>query len=106
MCNGVDHLPKDCPTYFEMRGMRENCNALGFPNRFNQQWQPNSNPSCRNNLGTQPTQWRLEATSSNVPQQSLSLEDAFKSFMQVYAKSVEEQGMINQRLIKEQQGVK
>ena len=105
-CNGVDHLPKDCPTYFEMREMREHCNALGFPNRFNQQWQPNSNPSWRNNLGTQPTQWRPEATSSNAPQQSLSLEDAFKSFMQVHAKSVEEQGKINQRLLEEQQGVK
>lgn len=22
MCNGIDHVPKDCPTYFEMRGMR------------------------------------------------------------------------------------
>ncbi|KAL5564894.1 hypothetical protein UlMin_028058 [Ulmus minor] len=106
MCNGVDHLPKDYPTYFEMREMREHCNALGFPNGFNQQWQPNSNPSWRNNLGTQPTQWRLEATSSNVPQQSLSLEDSFKSFMQVHAKSVEEQGKINHRLLEEQQGVK
>ena len=49
MCNGVDHLPKDCPTYFEMR---EHCNALGFPNRFKQQSQPNLNLSWRNNLGT------------------------------------------------------
>ncbi|KAL5540047.1 hypothetical protein UlMin_042820 [Ulmus minor] len=51
------------------------------------------------------TQWRPEASSSNA-QQSLPLEDAFKSFMQVHAKSMEEQGKINQRLLEEQQGVK
>ena len=38
MCSAVDHLPKDFPTYLEMREMREKCNALGFSNRFNQQW--------------------------------------------------------------------
>ena len=63
MCNEVNHLPKDCPTYFKMR---EHCNALGFPNRFNQQWLLNSNLSWRNNLGTQPTQWKPDAQPSRT----------------------------------------
>ena len=99
MCNGVDHLPKDCPTYVEMR---EWCNALGFPNSFNQQWQPNLNLSWRNNLVTQPTQWRpnaqpsrtYQAHPSNVPP-PLSLEDAFKSFMK-------EQVKMNKQIMDEQ----
>ena len=84
MYNGVDHLPKDCPTY---DGIREQCNALGFPNKFNQQWQPNPNLSWRSN---QPTSY--QSPLPNAPQQPVSLEVAFRSFMEVQNKSVEESG--------------
>ena len=74
-----------------MRELREQCNVLGFPNRFNQQCQTNPNLSYRNNQFTQSnTQWRLDAQppktyqapSSNTLQQSFPLEDAFRSFME------------------------
>ncbi|KAL5577989.1 hypothetical protein UlMin_019688 [Ulmus minor] len=117
MCNGLDHTPRECPTYFEIKEIKEECNALGIPfrktynpysNTFNPgsknhpnfSWRSNAQPSTQTN-----TQWRTEVTSSNA-QQSLPLEDAFKSFMQVHAKSMEEQGKINKRLLEEQQGVK
>ncbi|KAL5555253.1 hypothetical protein UlMin_037489 [Ulmus minor] len=117
MCNGLDHTPRECPTYFEIKEIKEECNALGIPfrktydpysNTFNPGWKNHPNFSWRSN--TQPstqtnTQWSPEASSSNA-QQSLPLEDAFKSFMQVHAKSMEEQGKINQRLLEEQQEVK
>ncbi|KAL5569788.1 hypothetical protein UlMin_026363 [Ulmus minor] len=117
MCNGLDHTPRECPTYFEIKEIKEECNALGIPirktydpysNTFNPGWKNHLNFSWRSNAQPSPqtnTQWRPEASSSNA-QQSLSLEDAFKSFMQVHAKSMEEQGKINQRLLEEQQGVK
>ncbi|KAL5554205.1 hypothetical protein UlMin_041606 [Ulmus minor] len=117
MCNGLDHTPRECPTYFEIKEIKEECNALGIPfrktydpysNTFNPGWKNHPNFSWRSNAQPPPqpnTQWRPEASSSNA-QQSLPLEDAFKSFMQVHAKSMEEQGKINQRLLEEQQGVK
>ncbi|KAL5550610.1 hypothetical protein UlMin_000786 [Ulmus minor] len=117
MCNGLDHTPRECPTYFEIKEIKEECNALGIPfrktydpysNTFNPDWKNHPNFSWRSNAqpSTQTnTQWRPEASSSNA-QQSLPLEDAFKSFMQVHAKSMKEQGKINQRFLKEQQGVK
>ncbi|KAL5547811.1 hypothetical protein UlMin_003042 [Ulmus minor] len=117
MCNGLDHTPRECPTYFEIKEIKEECNALGIPfrktydpysNTFNPGWKNHPNFSWRSNAQPLPqpnTQWRPEASSSNA-QQSLPLEDAFKSFMQVHAKSMEEQGKINQRLLEEQQGVK
>ncbi|KAL5578110.1 hypothetical protein UlMin_019809 [Ulmus minor] len=117
MCNGLDHTPRECPTYFEIKEINEECNALGIPfrktydpysNTFNPGWKNHPNFSWRSNAqrSTQTnTQWRPEASSSNA-QQSLPLEDAFKSFMQVHAKSMEEQGKINQRFLEEQQGVK
>ncbi|KAL5563506.1 hypothetical protein UlMin_033253 [Ulmus minor] len=117
MCNGLDHTPRECPTYFEIKEIKEECNALGIPfrktydpysNTFNPGWKNHPNFSWRSNAQPSPqtnTQWRPEASSSNA-QQSLPLEDAFKSFMQVHAKSMEEQGKINQRLLEEQQGVK
>ncbi|KAL5556361.1 hypothetical protein UlMin_038597 [Ulmus minor] len=117
MCNGLDHTPRECPTYFEIKEIKEECNALGIPfrktydpysNTFNPGWKNHPNFSWRSNAQPSPqtnTQWRPKASSSNA-QQSLPLEDAFKSFMQVHAKSMEEQGKINQRLLEEQQGVK
>ncbi|KAL5544935.1 hypothetical protein UlMin_008719 [Ulmus minor] len=117
MCNGLDHTPRECPTYFEIKEIKEECNALGIPfrktydpysNTFNPGWKNHPNFSWRSNAQPPPQpnpQWRPEASSSNA-QQSLPLEDAFKSFMQVHAKSMEEQGKINQRLLEEQQGVK
>ncbi|KAL5547033.1 hypothetical protein UlMin_006720 [Ulmus minor] len=117
MCNGLDHTPRECPTYFEIKEIKEECNALGIPfrktydpysNTFNPGWKNHPNFSWRSNAQPPPqpnTQWRPEASSSNA-QQSLPLEDAFKSFMQVHAKSMEEQGKINQWLLEEQQGVK
>ncbi|KAL5580046.1 hypothetical protein UlMin_012488 [Ulmus minor] len=117
MCNGLDHTPRECPTYFEIKEIKEECNALGIPfrktydpysNTFNPGWKNHPNFSWRSNAQNPSqtnTQWRPEASSSNA-QQSLPLEDAFKSFMQVHAKSMEEQGKINQRLLEEQQGVK
>ncbi|KAL5549319.1 hypothetical protein UlMin_004550 [Ulmus minor] len=117
MCNGLDHTPRECPTYFEIKEIKDECNALGIPfrktydpysNTFNPGWKNHPNFSWRSNAQPSPqtnTQWRPEASSSNA-QQSLPLEDAFKSFMQVHAKSMEEQGKINQRLLEEQQGVK
>lgn len=127
MCNGVDHVPKDCPTYFEMRELKEECNALGMPyrkpyspysNTFNPGWKNHPNFSWRTdtqnaNQPSQPSQpsnrWVPDSSpssSSFSPNQSLPLEDAFKSFMQVHAKSMEEQAKINQKLLEEQQGVK
>ncbi|KAL5540455.1 hypothetical protein UlMin_042550 [Ulmus minor] len=122
MCNGLDHTPRECPTYFEIKEIKEECNALGIPfrktydpysNTFNPGWKNHPNFSWRSNAQNPSqtnTQWRPEASSSNAQgpnaQQSLPLEDAFKSFMQVHAKSMEEQGKINQRLLEEQQGVK
>ncbi|KAJ0038202.1 hypothetical protein Pint_23027 [Pistacia integerrima] len=117
MCNGVDHIPRDCPTYFELREMKEECNTLGMPfrktyspysNTFNPSWKNHPNFSWRTD--TQPptqsnTQWRPKPISSNAPQ-SLPLEDVFKSFMQAHAQNVEQQGKLNQRLLEEQQGVK
>ncbi|KAL5554757.1 hypothetical protein UlMin_042158 [Ulmus minor] len=94
MCNGVYHLPKDCPTYVEMR---EQCNALGFCNRFNQQWQPNPNLSWRSNQSTS-----YQAPLPNAQQQSFSLEEAFRSFMEVQNKNVEEQGKMNKQIVDEQ----
>ncbi|KAL5579072.1 hypothetical protein UlMin_011514 [Ulmus minor] len=117
MCNRLDHTPRECPTYFEIKEIKEECNDLGIPfrktydpysNTFNLGWKNHPNFSWRSNAqpSTQTnTQWRPEASSSNA-QQSLPLEDAFKSFMQVHAKSLEEQGRINQRFLEEQQGVK
>ncbi|KAL5568208.1 hypothetical protein UlMin_024783 [Ulmus minor] len=117
MCNGLDHTPRECPTYFEIKEIKEECNALGIPfrktydpysNTFNPGWKNHPNFSWRSNTQPSPqtnTQWRPETSSSNA-QQSLPLEDAFKSFMQVHAKSMEEQGKMNQRLLEEQQGVK
>ncbi|KAL5580498.1 hypothetical protein UlMin_012940 [Ulmus minor] len=117
MCNGLDHTSRECPTYFEIKEIKEECNALGIPfrktynpysNTFNPGWKNHPNFSWRSNAQPSPqtnTQWRPEASSSNA-QQSLPLKDAFKSFMQVHAKSMEEQGKINQRLLEEQQGVK
>ncbi|KAL5548071.1 hypothetical protein UlMin_003302 [Ulmus minor] len=117
MCNGLDHTPSECPTYFEIKEIKEECNALGIPFRktydpysktFNPGWKNHPNFSWRSNAQPSPqtnTQWRPEASSSNA-QQSLPLEDAFKSFMHVHAKSMEEQGKINQRLLEEQQWVK
>ncbi|KAL5562718.1 hypothetical protein UlMin_032465 [Ulmus minor] len=122
MCNGLDHTPRECPTYFEIEEIKEECNALGIPfrktydpysNTFNPGWKNHPNFSWRSNTQPSPqtnTQWRSETSSSNAPptnaQHSLPLEDAFKSFMQVHAKSMEEQGKMNQRLLEEQQGVK
>ncbi|KAJ0021256.1 hypothetical protein Pint_31382 [Pistacia integerrima] len=117
MCNGVDHIPRDCPTYFELREMKEESNTSGMPfrktyspysNTFNPSWKNHPNFSWRTD--TQPptksnTQWRPEPISSNAPQ-SLPLEDVFKSFMQAHAQNVEQQGKINQRLLEEQQRVK
>ncbi|KAL5577937.1 hypothetical protein UlMin_019636 [Ulmus minor] len=117
MCNRLDHTPRECPNYFEIKEIKEECNALGIPfrktydpysNTFNPGWKNHPNFSWRSNAqpSTQTnTQWRPEASSSNA-QQSLPLEDAFKAFMQVHAKSMEEQGKINQWLLEEQQGVK
>ncbi|KAL5573527.1 hypothetical protein UlMin_023124 [Ulmus minor] len=117
MCNGLDHTPRECLTYFEIKEIKEECNALGIPfrktydpysNTFNPGWKNHPNFSWRSNAQNPSqtnTQWRPEASSSNA-QQSLPLEDAFKSSMQVHAKSMEEQGKINQRLLEEQQGVK
>ncbi|KAJ0008379.1 hypothetical protein Pint_30583 [Pistacia integerrima] len=92
MCNGVDHIPRDCPTYFELREMKEECSTLGMPfrktyspysNTFNPSWKNHPNFSWRTD--THPptqsnSQWRPEPISSNAPQ-SLPLEDVFKSFM-------------------------
>ena len=112
MCNVVDHLPKDCSTYVEMRELREKCDILCFPNRFKQQWKPNPNLiSWRNNQPSQSSsQWRPEAQpswtyqapSSSTSQQSFPLEDAFRSFIEVHSKFMEEQGKINKQLREEQ----
>ncbi|KAL5540114.1 hypothetical protein UlMin_044201 [Ulmus minor] len=114
MCNRLDHTPRGCPTYFEIKEIKEECNALGIPfrktsdpysNTFNPGWKNHPNFSWRSNAqpSTQTnTQWRPEASSSNA-QQSLPLEDAFKSFMQVHAKSMGEQGVKEeQKVIKSQ----
>ena len=96
MCNGLDHLPKDCSTYFEMRELREHCNALGFLNRFNQQWQPNPNLSWRSNQSTS-----YQTPLPNALQQPFSLEEAFRSFIEVQNKNVEEQGKMNKQIVDE-----
>ena len=67
--------------------------------------QPSTQPSTQWRSQAQPPR-TYEAPSSNAPQQSLPLENAFKSFMQVHAKSVEEQDKINKQLGEEQSEIK
>ncbi|KAL5577432.1 hypothetical protein UlMin_019131 [Ulmus minor] len=81
MCNGLDHTPRECPTYFEIKEIKEECNALGIPfrktydpysNTFNPGWKNHPNFSWRSNAQPSPqtnTQWRPEASLLTVQEQ-------------------------------------
>ena len=124
VCGRVEHLPKDCPTYNEMRGVyKEQCNALGaydtpFSNTYNPSWRNHPNLSWRSSNQTEPSggQWRTEQQQQppkpySVPQynaqpQRSSLENTLQAFMEAQNKTNQKFESLFTQLVEESKEMK
>ena len=104
VCGGIEHSPKDCPAFTEMKGVyEEQCNALGgfnrpFSNTYNPSWRNHPNFSWRdqNQASSSSGQWRNEqqtppSQSYSAPPQFShptrnSLDSTLQSFMETQTK--------------------